>query len=431
MSSLPEILDQTLKAAIQRSQPKICLPGYLKEIQETEKLPERIIVLGAGKASAEMANALECHWQGTDWGAKLCGLVLTRYGYGVPCKLIEIVEAAHPVPDEIGQITAQRILNLAETATDRDLVICLISGGGSALLALPAKGLTLQDKQALNRSLLHSGATIGEMNCVRKHLSAIKGGRLAGAVQPARLWTLAISDVPGDDLSVIASGPTVPDPTTFADALEILRRYQIQPTPAIQALLEAAEEETPKTWENIFSKNQVRLVATPQLMLEAAAKEAEKFGITPIILSDRIEGEAREVAKVHAAIAKQIKHRDQPINAPAVILSGGETTVTVRGNGKGGRNAEFILSLLEALQGEEGISAIAVDTDGIDGTEDNAGAWIDQSSLLTAKQLKLKPNDFLANNDAYSFFQQLDQLVLTGPTMTNVNDFRAIFVDQR
>lgn len=430
MSSLPEILDQTLKAAIQRSQPKICLPGYLKEIQETEKLPERIIVLGAGKASAEMANALECHWQGTDWGAKLCGLVLTRYGYGVPCKLIEIVEAAHPVPDEIGQITAQRILDLAETATDRDLVICLISGGGSALLALPAKGLTLQDKQALNRSLLHSGATIGEMNCVRKHLSSIKGGRLARAVQPARLWTLAISDVPGDDLSVIASGPTVPDPTTFADALEILRRYQIQPTPAIQALLEAAEEETPKTWENIFSKNQVRLVATPQLMLEAAAKEAEKFGITPIILSDRIEGEAREVAKVHAAIAKQIKHRDQPLNAPAMILSGGETTVTVRGNGKGGRNAEFLLSLLEALQGEEGISAIAVDTDGIDGTEDNAGAWIDQSSLLTAKQLKLKPNDFLANNDAYSFFQQLDQLVLTGPTMTNVNDFRAIFVDQ-
>ena len=430
MSSLPEILDQTLKAAIQRSQPKICLPGYLKEIQETEKLPEQIIVLGAGKASAEMANALECHWQGTDWGANLCGLVLTRYGYGVHCNSIEIVEASHPVPDEIGQITAQRILNLAKTATDRDLVICLISGGGSALLALPAKGLTLQDKQALNRSLLHSGATIGEINCVRKHLSSIKGGRLAGAVQPARLWTLAISDVPGDDLSVIASGPTVPDPTTFADALEILRRYQIQPTPAIQALLEAAEEETPKPRENIFSRNQVRLVATPQLMLEAAAKEAEKFGITPIILSDRIEGEAREVAKVHAAIAKQIKHRDQPLNAPAMILSGGETTVTVRGNGKGGRNAEFILSLLEALQGEEGISAIAVDTDGIDGTEDNAGAWIDQRSLLKAKQLNLKPNDFLANNDAYSFFQQLDQLVLTGPTMTNVNDFRAIFVDQ-
>lgn len=363
-------------------------------------------------------------------GEQICGLVLTRYGYGVHCNSIEIVEASHPVPDEIGQITAQRILNLAKTATDRDLVICLISGGGSALLALPAKGLTLQDKQALNRSLLHSGATIGEINCVRKHLSSIKGGRLAGAVQPARLWTLAISDVPGDDLSVIASGPTVPDPTTFADALEILRRYQIQPTPAIQALLEAAEEETPKPRENIFSRNQVRLVATPQLMLEAAAKEAEKFGITPIILSDRIEGEAREVAKVHAAIAKQIKHRDQPLNAPAMILSGGETTVTVRGNGKGGRNAEFILSLLEALQGEEGISAIAVDTDGIDGTEDNAGAWIDQRSLLKAKQLNLKPNDFLANNDAYSFFQQLDQLVLTGPTMTNVNDFRAIFVDQ-
>ncbi len=430
MSSLPEILDQTLKAALQRSQPQICLPMYLKEIQETEKLPERIIVLGAGKASAEMANALECHWQETDWGEKLTGLVLTRYGYGVPCTSIEIVEAAHPVPDEIGQITAQRILNLAESATDQDLVICLISGGGSALLASPGKGLTLQDKQALNRSLLQSGATIGEMNCVRKHLSAIKGGRLAQAVQPARLWTLAISDVPGDDLSVIASGPTVPDPTTFRDALEILRRYQIQPTPAIQSTLEAAEEETPKPGDDIFSRNQVRLVATPQLMLEAAGKEAEKSGITPIILSDRIEGEAREVAKVHAAIAKQIKHRDQPINSPALILSGGETTVTVRGNGMGGRNTEFILSLLEALQGEEGISAIAVDTDGIDGTEDNAGAWIDQNSFLKAKRLKLKANDFLDNNDAYSFFQQLDQLVLTGPTMTNVNDFRAIFVDQ-
>ena len=430
MSSLPEILDQTLKAALQSSQPKICLPGYLKEIQETEKLPERIIVLGAGKASAEMANALEDHWKGTIWGAKLSGLVLTRYGYGVPCKSIEIVEAAHPVPDEIGQITAQRILNLAESATNRDLVICLISGGGSALLALPGKGLTLQDKQALNRSLLQSGATIGEMNCVRKHLSAIKGGRLAQAVQPARLWTLAISDVPGDDLSVIASGPTVPDPTTFRDALEILRRYQIQPTPAIQSILEAAEKETPKPGEDIFSRNKVRLVATPQLMLEAAGKEAEKSGITPIILSDRIEGEAREVAKVHAAIAKQIKHRDQPINSPALILSGGETTVTVRGNGKGGRNTEFILSLLEALQGEEGISAIAVDTDGIDGTEDNAGAWIDQNSFLKAKRLKLKANDFLDNNDAYSFFQQLEQLVLTGPTMTNVNDFRAIFIDQ-
>ncbi|MAA69748.1 MAG: glycerate kinase [Deltaproteobacteria bacterium] len=430
MSSLPKILDQTLRAALQRSQPKICLPGYLKEIQETEKLPERIIVLGAGKASAEMANSLEDHWQGKDWGAKLCGLVLTRYGYGVPCKSIEIVEAAHPVPDETGLITAQRILNLAKSATDQDLVICLISGGGSALLALPCKGLTLQDKQALNRSLLNSGATIGEVNCVRKHLSAIKGGRLARAVQPARLWTLAISDVPGDDLSVIASGPTVPDPTTFSDALEILRRYRIQPTPAIQALLEAAQEETPKPGEDIFSRNQVRLVATPQLMLEAAAKEAEQLGITPIILSDRIEGEAREVAKVHAAIAKQIKHRDQPINSPALILSGGETTVTVRGKGKGGRNTEFILSLLEALQGEEGISAISVDTDGIDGTEDNAGAWIDQNSFLKAKQLNLKPNDFLADNDTYGFFQQLEQLVLTGPTMTNVNDFRAIFVSQ-
>ena len=298
------------------------------------------------------------------------------------------------------------------------------------MLALPGRGLTLQDKQSLNRSLLHSGATIGEMNCVRKHLSAIKGGRLARAIQPARLWTLAISDVPGDYLSVIASGPTVPDPTTFADAQEILRRYQIQPTQAIQKLLEAAEEETPKPGEEVFSKNQVRLVATPQLMLEAAAKEAEKLGIKPIILSDRIEGEAKEVAKVHAAIAKQIKHRDQPINSPAVILSGGETTVTVHGRGKGGRNTEFILSLLEALQGEEEISAIAVDTDGIDGTEDNAGAWIDHNTFSKAKQLNLKTNDFLDNNDAYTFFKQLDHLVITGPTMTNVNDFRAIFIGQ-
>ncbi|HCV85672.1 MAG TPA: glycerate kinase [Deltaproteobacteria bacterium] len=430
MSSLPKILEQTLQVALQRSKPKNCMPEYLNEIQGNEKLPERIIVLGAGKASAAMANTLENHWKGTSWGAKLSGLVLTRYGYGEPCKSIEIVEASHPVPDEKGQITARRILDLAESANDQDLVIWLVSGGGSALLTLPCRGLTLQDKQSLNRSLLHSGATIEEMNCVRKHLSAIKGGRLARAIQPARLWTLAISDVPGDYFSVIASGPTVPDPTTFADAQEILRRYQIQPTQAIQKLLEAAEEETPKPGEDFFSKNQARLVATPQLMLEAAAKEAEKQGIKPIILSDRIEGEAKEVAKVHAAIAKQIKHRDQPINSPAVILSGGETTVTVHGKGKGGRNTEFILSLLEALQGDEEISAIAVDTDGIDGTEDNAGAWIDHNTFFKAKQLNLKTNDFLDNNDAYTFFKQLDHLVITGPTMTNVNDFRAIFIGQ-
>ena len=230
MSSLPKILEQTLQIALQRSKPKICLPEYLNEIQDNEKLPERIIVLGAGKASAAMANTLENHWKGTSWGAKLSGLVLTRYGYGESCTSIEIVEASHPVPDEIGQITARKILDLAESANDQDLVICLISGGGSALLALPGRGLTLQDKQSLNRSLLHSGATIGEMNCVRKHLSAIKGGRLAKAVQPSRLWTLAISDVPGDDLSVIASGPTVPDPTTFGDALELSLIHISEPT---------------------------------------------------------------------------------------------------------------------------------------------------------------------------------------------------------
>jgi hydroxypyruvate reductase len=430
MSSLPGFLNQMLKAALERSQPRICLPEYLKEIEDLENLPKRIIVLGAGKASAAMANVLEKSWEGTEWGKRLSGLVLTRYGYEVSCESIKIVEAAHPVPDEIGQITAQRILDAAKSATEQDLVIFLVSGGGSALLALPAKGLTLGDKQSLNKSLLQSGATIGEMNCVRKHLSAIKGGRLAEAVQPARLWTLAISDVPGDDLSVIASGPTVPDPTKFADAREILRRYHIQLTPAIKSLLKAGERETPKPGEALFSRNQVRLVATPQLMLEAAANEAMKLGIQPIILSDRIEGEAREIAKVHAAIALQIKHRNQPINSPAVILSGGETTVTVLGKGKGGRNTEFMLSLLEALQGEVGISAIAVDTDGIDGTEDNAGAWINEVCFRKAKELNLKPNDYLHNNDAYNFFQQLGNLVVTGPTMTNVNDFRAIFIDQ-
>lgn len=428
MRTVPHFLQRLLDVALNQAKPSSCLPNYLDEIRQVEPLPRRILVLGAGKASAEMARVVEEHWAGSEWGQRLTGLVLTRDGHSAACRQIEIVEASHPVPDARGQQTAQRILELASSATEDDLVLFLVSGGGSALLALPAPGLTLKDKQEVNRALLQSGATIGEMNCVRKHLSAIKGGRLAAAIHPARLWTLAISDVPGDDLSVIASGPTVLDPSTFADALEILQRYQIQAPSAVQAHLERGAEETPKPNDPSFRAGQTRLIATPQQMLEAVAGEARKMGIQPWILSDRMEGEAREVAKVQAAIVQQVLDHSQPLAPPVLLLSGGETTVTVRGNGKGGRNTEFMLSLLQALQENLSITAMAVDTDGVDGTENNAGAWIDSQSWSLAQQLGLRPLKYLGNNDAYTFFSKLEQLIVTGPTLTNVNDFRAILV---
>ncbi|HVB18562.1 MAG TPA: glycerate kinase [Stellaceae bacterium] len=388
----------------------------------------RTVVIGAGKASAAMARAFEAAWPGP-----LDGLVVTRRGHAVACERIEIVEASHPVPDAEGEAAARRILDLARGLGPEDQLVCLVSGGGSALLALPAPGLTLADKQAVTRDLLRSGATIGEINTVRKHLSAIKGGRLAAAASPARVVTLAISDVPGDDPAVIASGPTVPDPTSFADARAVLEKYAIAPPPAVAAHLAAASEETPKPGDPVFARARFELIASPQQALAAAAEAALARQITPIVLSDRIEGEARDVASVHAAIALQVaagafRVGNAVVSPPAVLLSGGETTVTVRGTGRGGRNSEFLLGLAMALNGMPGIAALACDTDGIDGIGDNAGAIVYPDTVSRAAARGSAITQALARNDGYSFFASLGDLVVTGPTLTNVNDFRAILI---
>ncbi|HYU12781.1 MAG TPA: glycerate kinase [Stellaceae bacterium] len=392
----------------------------------------RTFVVGAGKASAAMAHAFEKAWPGP-----LRGIVVTRHGHAVPCERIAIVEASHPVPDRAGEEAARDILDLARGLGPEDQLVCLVSGGGSALLTLPAPGLNLEDKQAVTRALLHSGATIGEINTVRKHLSAIKGGRLAAAAAPARLVTLAISDVPGDDPAVIASGPTVPDPTTFADARAVLAKYRIEEPAAVLAHLAAADEETPKPGDPAIAGSRFELIASPQQALAAAADAALARNITPIVLSDRIEGEARDVAAVHAAIALQIHARRFRVGGnivapPAVLLSSGETTVTVRGGGRGGRNSEFLLALAAALAkdpgGAPGIAALACDTDGIDGTEDNAGAIVYPNTIARAAAGGLAIKQALAQNDGYGFFAALGDLVVTGPTLTNVNDFRAILV---
>jgi hydroxypyruvate reductase len=395
----------------------------------------RTLVLGAGKAGGAMAAALDAAWRAE---APLSGLVVTRYDYVPPAFLaaqargaarVEVVQAAHPVPDEAGRRAAARILELAHGLSEDDLVICLMSGGASSLLALPAPGVTLAEKQAINSALLKSGAAIDEMNCVRKHLSAIKGGRLAAACAPARVVTLLVSDVPGDSPSVIGSGPTAPDPTTCADALAVIARYGIEVAPAIRAGLESGRLETPKPGDPVFAGNQVHLVATPQQSLDAAAALARGAGIDAHILSDEIEGESREVAKVHAALARQIARRGQPFARPCVVLSGGETTVTVKHKGgRGGRASEFLLGCALALQGERDIWALAADTDGIDGMEDNAGAFVTPDTLERARQLGLSARDHLDRNDAFSFFAGLGDLIVSGPTFTNVNDFRAILI---
>jgi hydroxypyruvate reductase len=383
----------------------------------------RTIVVGAGKAAAAMARVVEDAWRG-----ELSGLVVTRYGHGLPTSRIEVIEASHPRPDEASQRAAERILAMARGLGDDDLLLCLISGGGSALMALPAPGLTLADKQAVTRELLRCGATISEINCVRKHLSAIKGGRLAAAAAPAPIVALLISDVPGDDPSVIASGPTVPDPTSFADARAVIAKYGIEVPDAVRAFLEAAAEETPKPGDPRLANSKIEMVATPQDALEAAARVAREAGFAPIILGNAIEGEAREVALVHAGIVRQITGFGQPLGAPCVILSGGETTVSLRGNGRGGRNGEFLLALTVALAGEPRAWALAADTDGIDGVEDNAGALIRPDTLRRAADAGMDAKIRLADNDSYGFFQALGDLIVTGPTRTNVNDFRAILV---
>ena len=422
-SSVPPALEREFllslfRAAVDAADPMRIVPPHLPAPPRG-----RTLVIGAGKASAQMARAVELHWR-----HPLQGLVVTRYGHGVATEQIEIVEAAHPVPDQAGLDAAGRMLELVRGLTSDDLVLCLISGGGSSLLPQPLSGLTLADKQQVNRALLRSGASISEMNCVRKHLSAIKGGRLGAACAPARVVTLLISDVPGDDPSVIASGPTVADPTTCADALAILQKYSIGEPIAALDILRRASDETPKPGDPRLARAETIMIGTPQASLEAAAQVAHEAGVAPLILSDAIEGEARDVALMHAAIARQVAARGQPARPPCVLLSGGETTVTVRGSGRGGRNAEFLLALTIALDANPRVHAIACDTDGVDGTEDNAGATTGPDSLRRAAELGLRAKDFLANNDGYSFFASLGDLVVTGPTLTNVNDFRAILV---
>jgi glycerate 2-kinase len=408
-------------AAVAAAQPALCVPPHLPDPPKG-----RTVVVGAGKAAAAMARAVEDHWRGP-----LEGLVVTRHGQKLPTRSIEVAEGSHPVPDAAGEAAARRMLARVKGLGGGDLVLCLMSGGASAILTLPAPGLTLADKQEVNRALLRSGASIHEMNCVRKHLSAIKGGRLAAACGEAQVVTLAISDVPGDEPSVIGSGPTVPDPTTFADARAILAKYAIAPSPAVAKRLAAGPaEETPKPGDPRLARASYRLVATPQTSLEAAAMRAREAGVLPLILGDSIEGEAREVARAFAAIARQSAERGQPAPPPCVLLSGGEATVTVRGKGKGGRNTEFLLALALALGGHPRIYALAGGTDGVDGTEDNAGAVVTPDTLGRAANLGLDARAMLECNDAYSFFAPLNDLIVTGPTHTNVNDFRAILIDE-
>jgi glycerate-2-kinase len=386
----------------------------------------RVLVLGAGKSAAVMAAAVEAAWPDTP----LSGLVVTRYGHGHPTRHIEVAEAAHPVPDEAGARAAQRMLDLAAEAGPEDLVLFLVSGGGSSLTTLPAPGLTLADLIAVNRALLASGATITEMNCIRRHLSAFSGGRLAAAAHPARVVTLAISDVPGDDPTVIASGPTVPDPSTFAQARALAAHYAMALPDAVTAHLATAAEESPKPGDPRLPGPDYRLIATPALALAAAAEAARALGLTPLILGDALEGEARELGTALAGIALSAHRHGQPVAAPCVLLSGGETTVTLRAPepGSGGRNTECLLGATLALAGNAGIYALMADTDGIDGSEENAGAIATPTTLERARAAGLAPRALLAAHDSHRLFARLDDLLTTGPTLTNVNDFRAILV---
>ncbi|BDB70718.1 glycerate kinase type-2 family protein [Comamonas thiooxydans] len=417
-SEIRRLLRAMFDAAVAAAQPALCIPPHLPVAPKG-----RLIVIGAGKASAAMAQAVEANWSGP-----LAGLVVTRYGYAQPCQHIEIVEAAHPVPDAAGEQAAARMLDMVRGLTADDLVLCLISGGGSSLLPLALPGLTLADKQSVNRALLRSGASIGEMNVVRRHLSAIKGGRLAAACYPAPVVNLLLSDVPGDDAMDIASGPTVADPTTCADALAILRRYSIEVPPAALALLESGAGESIKPGDPHLPSIETRFIATPQMALEAAAKVAASAGVAVHILGDAIEGEAREVGRVMGGIASQVACRGQPFEAPCVLLSGGETTVTVHGKGRGGRNVEFLLALGVALDAAHGVHALAADTDGVDGQEEIAGALLTPDSLSRARELGLRAREHLDDNDGHGFFEALGDSVVTGPTCTNVNDFRAVYI---
>jgi hydroxypyruvate reductase len=426
MSAQRDLLLAMFRAAVAAADPMRCVGPALPPLPAREG-GGRTIVIGAGKAAASMARAVEAAWA-ADLD-RIEGLVITRYGHALPCRKIAVVEAAHPVPDAAGVAATARLLDLVSGLDARDLVVCLISGGGSALLACPPPSVSLADKQALSRALLQSGADIGEMNCVRKHLSRVKGGRLALACHPARIATLAISDVPGDALETIASGPTVGDATTREDALRVLAKYGIDQPASALAFLRMPESETPKPGDPRLAGASTRLVARPQDSLEAAATIARAAGYAPLILGDAIEGEAREVARVLGATALQVVRHGQPLPPRCVLLSGGETTVTVRGGGRGGRNVEFLLALACALRGQAGVHAIAADTDGIDGAGPAAGGLIGPDTWARARHQGIDAAALLADNDAHAFFECLGDAVVTGPTHTNVNDFRAILVD--
>ena len=414
-----QLLTDMFHAAVASAQPDLRIPPFLPKTPPKG----RLIVIGAGKASAAMARAVERHW-----AEPLSGVVVTRYGYEEPCTHIEILSAAHPVPDAAGHAAAQKILDCVSNLTPDDVVLCLISGGGSALLPLPAEGLTLEDKQRINKDLLRSGATIREMNCVRRHLSQIKGGRLAAACYPAQVINLLISDVPGDDPADIASGPTVGDPTSCADALAIIDRYSINIPDAIRTRLQDGGLESVKPDDQRLSRVTTHMIATPHQSLQAATEVSLQAGIATYIMGDAIEGEAKDVGTTFAGITRQILDHDAPFQRPCILLSGGETTVTVRSNGKGGRNVEFLLALGIALQGAPGVYALAADTDGVDGLEEIAGAVLTPDTLKRAWQQGLSARNALDNNDAHSFFGALGQSLVTGPTKTNVNDFRAILI---
>lgn len=413
-----DILQDLFRDAVAAAQPSFAVRANLPP-----QPAGRTIVIGAGKASAQMAKAFEEAWEGP-----LDGLVVTRYGYGAPCRRIEIVEAAHPVPDAAGYLAARRIMEKVSGLSHDDLVVALISGGGSALLPHPASGMSFEDEQAVNQVLLASGAPIGVMNIIRNELSGIKGGRLAALAAPARVATLVVSDVPGDDPALVASGPTVPLNSSRAEARHLVSVYRLDLPPAAHDILASDANPAPRPTDPAFARNSVRIIASAALSLEAAAGHARSFGLSTHILSDAVEGEARDVARVHAAIAREVKTRGRPFAKPSLILSGGETTVTLRGNGRGGRNAEFLLAFAIAIEGVEGITALAADTDGIDGAGDNAGAIADGASATRMRAAGIDPLAALADNDAYTAFRAVDGLYVTGPTGTNVNDFRAIIV---
>lgn len=383
----------------------------------------RTVVIGAGKGSAQMARAFERLWDGP-----ISGVVVTRYGYGVACERIEILEAAHPVPDENGLTASARLMTAVSGLTEDDLVVALISGGGSALLPAPAGDLTPTDEIAVNKALLASGAPIDAMNAVRKQVSRIKGGRLAALAHPARVVSLVVSDIPSDNLALVASGPTIPDTSTAADAIRLIDRYRLDLPEAVIRHIRSSEDRAPQPSDPRFARNEVKLVASAAVSLEAAAQAVRSAGMKAMILSDAIEGEATEIGRMHAAIAAEIARRNRPFRKPVVLLSGGETTVTIRGSGKGGRNGEFLLSFARGISGLDGISALAADTDGIDGSEDNAGAFADATTIDRLTSRHMDAADLLANNDSWTAFEALGDLFVPGPTGTNVNDFRAILI---